>query len=50
MSFRWGTEQEEAFLAVKRVVVENALMGGNPERQYHLATDVSGTGLGGVLF
>jgi hypothetical protein len=24
--------------------------GGDPERQYHLATDASGTGLGGVLF
>jgi hypothetical protein len=46
VSFKWQAEQKEAFEAVKMAVVKNALTGGDPERQYHLATDASETGLG----
>lgn len=50
IGFKWTGECQRAFQAVKKAVTENALSGGDPSLQYHLATDASATGLGGVLF
>ena len=47
---RWGGEQQSAFNQIKKSVLENACSGGQPNVQYHLATDASKTGLGGILF
>lgn len=48
--FEWTNACQQAFEAAKRAICENAVTGGDPSLQYHLATDASGTGLGGVLF
>ena len=48
--WEWGEAQEKSFLAIKKAVVENAVFGGDETIQYHLATDASKTGIGGVLF
>ena len=48
--WEWGEEQEKSFESIKRSVVENAVFGGEEDMQYHLATDASKTGIGGVLY
>lgn len=48
--FEWGEEQEYSFRWIQRSVVENACCGSDDELQYHLASDASKTGTGGVLF
>lgn len=50
VGFEWTDRAHSAFERVKREVCDNILNGGNPTKQYHLATDVSATGVGGVLF
>lgn len=50
VDFRWSAQHQRAFDAVKQPVLENACSGGDDDRQYHLCTDASKTGLGGVLF
>jgi hypothetical protein len=48
--FNWGPEQVTVFQKVKDAIASISLAGGDNSRQYHLATDASGTGIGGVLF
>ena len=48
--WEWGEEPEQSFESIKRSVVENAVFGGEEHMQYHLATDASKTGIGGVLY
>lgn len=50
VGFSWTDEAEQAFRLVKKAVCSNVLSGGDLGKQYHLATDASRTGLGGVLF
>ena len=50
ISWSWGERQDKSFAAIKEAVIERAVYGGNDHRQYHLATDASKTGMGGVLF
>ena len=50
ISWSWGKRQDKSFAAIKEAVIERAVYGGNDHRQYHLATDASKTGMGGVLF
>ena len=48
--FRWTSEQDSAFQAIKRAISDNAMAPPDPELQYHLAVDASKKGIGGVLF
>lgn len=50
LGFVWTKECDEAFKQVKQSVLSNCVSGGDPDLQYHLATDASGTGIGGHLF
>lgn len=50
LGFVWTKECDEAFKQVKHSVLSNCVSGGDPDLQYHLATDASGTGIGGHLF
>ena len=50
IGWSWGERQDKSFAAIKKAVIERALYGGSDHRQYHLATDASKTGMGGVLF
>ena len=50
VNWDWGEDQERSFAALKTAVVERAVFGGDERKQYHLATDASRTGIGGVLF
>ncbi|GAQ40884.1 hypothetical protein BA78_7746 [Aspergillus niger] len=40
----WGPQQKEAFQRVKYWITRTGLAGGDPAKQYHLATDASNTG------
>src|SRR5437762_9342352 len=48
--WQWTTRQQESFDHVKRAISENAMSGADPKLQYHLSTDASKYGIGGVLF
>ena len=50
VNWSWGERQDRSFEELKRAVIERAVYGGSDYRQYHLATDASKTGMGGVLF
>ena len=50
VGFSWGLEQQESFSAIKQAIIQNACWGGDARFQFHLATDASKTGYGGVLF
>lgn len=50
IGWRWGERQDRSFAELKKAVMERAVFGGSERRQYHLATDASRTGIGGVLF
>lgn len=50
IDFQRGSKQEKAFCRVKSFLSRVRLSGGDPAVQYHLATDASNRGLGGVLF
>lgn len=50
LSLQWTPECTASFLHIKNSVLRNAVSSGDPTRQYHLATDASLTGAGGVLF
>lgn len=50
IKWEWGERHQEAFEKLKRAIVDNVVFGGSEHLQYHLATDASKTGLGGVLF
>ena len=47
---KWRQEQETAFEAIKKAIIENVVYGGDETRQYHLMTDASTHAIGGVLF
>ena len=47
---KWGQEQETAFEAIKKAIIENIVFGGDETMQYHLMTDASIHAIGGVLF
>lgn len=49
-SFKWGEEQRKVFQILKRYLLEVKLFRGDPKLQYHLSTNTSNRGLGGVLF
>ena len=46
----WGESQQKAFEDIKRAIMANATFSGRDDVQYHLTTDASKTGIGGVLF
>ena len=48
--FKWEKKHQQAFERIKTAVIENACSGGQDDIQYHLCTDASSTGAGGVLF
>ncbi|RYC63902.1 hypothetical protein CHU98_g2314 [Xylaria longipes] len=48
--FVWGSSQKEAFVKICEHVQQRSIKNPDPARQYHLAVDTSGTGVGGVLF
>ena len=50
VNWHWGPREEKSFKALKTAVIKNAVFGGSELRQYHLSTDASKTGIGGVLF
>jgi len=50
VKWEWGEEQQAAFEKMKMAILKNAIYGGDEKRQYHLATDASKVGIGGVLF
>lgn len=50
VDFIWTKRHQDAFDAVKQSVIEGCNSGGNDEKQYHLCTDASKTGAGGLLF
>ncbi|KAK4990103.1 hypothetical protein LTR50_002733 [Elasticomyces elasticus] len=47
--FEWNDECEAAFQTIRNSIVNQKIYGGNPKVQYHVATDASLTGLGGVV-
>ena len=49
VEFKWDTEQQNAFDAIKQAVLGNVNSGGDDNRWYHLFTDALKTGTGGVL-
>ena len=50
VGFKWGEDQQKSFEHIKSSIISNAVYGGDDRIQYHLATDASKTGMGGVLF
>ena len=50
IKWEWGERQQQAFDELKAAILNNAIFGGSEHLQYHLATDASKTGIGGVLF
>ena len=48
--FVWTESHTKVFEEIKEVVLENSCSGGNENLQWHLSTDASKTGAGGVLF
>lgn len=50
LGFEWTVECQRAFEQIKTAVAANCVSGGDSTLQYHLSTDASATGLGGVLF
>ena len=48
--FTWTASKEQAFTPTKKAIANNAMCGGNPRAQYHLACDVSKFATGGALF
>ena len=50
MDFHWEQKQQEAFNAVKKVLLTTCISDGNNELQYHLVTDASRIGAEEVLF
>ena len=48
--FEWTNVHQKAFDKIKKAVLENACAGGQDNIQYHLCTDASKTGAGGILF
>jgi RNase H-like domain found in reverse transcriptase/Integrase zinc binding domain len=49
-AWSWTSGQQESFDYIKKCISENAMSGADPKQQYHLATDASKYGTGGVLF
>lgn len=50
LTFEWGPEQDASFASIKDSIVKHNMSGGDPNKQYYLATDALLHGLGGVLF
>lgn len=50
VAFHWSQPQHDAFRRIKIAISRTELVGADPQSQFHLATDASVTGLGGVLF
>lgn len=50
VDFNWTDECEDAFRRVRKAILDHGVVGGDDRFQYHLATDASKTGIGGVLF
>ena len=50
VDFIWTSEHETIFRDIKESILKNACAGGDDQVQWHLATDASKTGAGGVLF
>ena len=48
--FNWSSEQEKTFKTVKQAVCKIILTEENLNFQYHLAIDVSETGIESILF
>lgn len=49
-AFVWTDRCEVAFQACKEAILSNICAAGDPSKQFHIATDASGTGAGGLLF
>jgi hypothetical protein len=50
VGFEWNDEARASFDYVRAAILNNACYGGDPQFQYHLATDASDYAYGGVLF
>src|SRR5436305_5820723 len=48
--WQWTSRQQEYFDYIKKAISKNAMSGADTELQYHLSTDASKYGIGGVLF
>lgn len=48
--WEWGPDQNASFEWIKKSIMENACSGSDEGLQYHLSSDASKTGTGGVLF
>lgn len=49
LGFEWDADCQKAFDLARTAIRDHIVSGGDPSLQYHLATDASGTGAGGVL-
>jgi hypothetical protein len=50
IGFNWTEKQDTSFAYIKAAIIDNAVHGGDNNKQYHLATDASGYAIGRVLF
>lgn len=50
VGFEWGSDQQRSFEHMKCSIILNAMYSGDERKQYHLSTNASKRGLGGVLF
>ena len=46
----WGERQKLSFEHMKRLICENAMIGGDSRFQCHISADASKVGIGGVVF
>jgi RNase H-like domain found in reverse transcriptase len=49
-TFEWTSKHQDAFDFLRHAILNNVVHGGDDARQYHLSTDASKEGMGGVLF
>ncbi|RDI83557.1 hypothetical protein Vi05172_g6513 [Venturia inaequalis] len=50
VGFVWTEACEKAFQACKNAILNNICAAGDPDKQYHVATDASKGGAGGLVF
>ena len=48
--WKWGEQQEASFQHIKRSICENAMVGGDPSYQYHIAAEAYQREIRGVVF
>jgi len=50
VGYKWDEDQQKSFEHIKSSIISNAVYGSDDRIQYHLATDVSNTGIERVVF